>query len=125
VAGTEPLCALNPVSPQTSRCSTGVPVRTLPPVCSTVAAGGPANTSVMAPLKARCAAWAGVAESGQQPERNECESRSGGCGMKSWVQRGAPTSYLVLSHAHSVTGSSGSEPATSCQEALSEGACGA
>jgi hypothetical protein len=81
VAGTEPLCALNPVSPQTSRCSTGVPVRTLPPVCSTVAAGGPANTSVMAPLKARCAAWAGVAESGQQPERNECESRSGGCGM--------------------------------------------
>jgi hypothetical protein len=53
VAGTEPLrarpYALDPVSPQTSRCSTGVPVRTLPPVCSTVAAGGPANTSVMAP----------------------------------------------------------------------------
>ena len=42
---------------------------------------------------------------------------------ESWVQRGAPTSYLVRSHAHSVTGSSGSEPATSCQEALSERAC--
>ena len=42
---------------------------------------------------------------------------------ESWVQRGAPTSYLVRSHAHSVTGSSGSKPATSCQEALSEGAC--
>jgi hypothetical protein len=53
VAGTEQLCArpcaLDPVSPQTSRCSTGVPVRTLAPVCSTVAAGGRANTSVMAP----------------------------------------------------------------------------
>jgi hypothetical protein len=44
VAGAEPLCArpyaLDPVVPQTTRCSTGVPVRTLPPVCSTVAAGG-------------------------------------------------------------------------------------
>jgi hypothetical protein len=45
VAGTEPLrarpYALDPASPQTSRCSTGVPVRTLAPACSTVAAGGP------------------------------------------------------------------------------------
>jgi hypothetical protein len=50
----------------------------LAPVCSTVAAGGPANTSVMAPLKARRAVWAGVAGSGQQPQRNECELVLGG-----------------------------------------------
>jgi hypothetical protein len=34
---------------------------------------GPADMSVMALFKARCAAWAGVAESGQQPARNERE----------------------------------------------------
>jgi hypothetical protein len=68
-----PPVRLDPVPPQTSRCSTGVPVRTLAPACSTVAAGGPGQHVGHGAVKARCAAWAGVAESSQQPERNERE----------------------------------------------------
>ena len=76
VAGAEPLRTRRsprPGFPTDQQVLDGVPGADLAALLLNHGGQGPANTSVMAPFKARCTVWAGVAESGQQPEWNERE----------------------------------------------------